>query len=374
MNKEKMTLTLQPLAGGSFINWLKLLRNNGGVERKYIMRAVLVSVVSLLGIPFRFFETVKFGKTIENVQIQLPPIFIVGHWRSGTTFLHNLMAQDKNIGYVSTCQTWIPEMFLSSQHIWKIITSKAIPKKRPMDNVLLSSDLPQEEEYAIGNISQYSFYHGFFFPKNIKKYFRNFVLFEGVSEEIKNEWKKIYIKVLKKTTLSVNGKRLVIKNPANTARIKLLLEIFPNAKFIHIYRNPYIVYTSTKHLYQKLLPEFILQDIDEKEMEVNIINFYQDLMQKFFIDKNLIPPDNYVEIKYEDFVGNEISELKRVYEQLNLPNFLESVENFKQYIDSQSGYETNKYSFDEETIKKVYDSWKFTIDKWQYNPPSSEET
>lgn len=373
MNKEKITLTFQPLAGGSFINWIKLLINNGGVDRKYIMRAVLVSVISLLGIPFRFFETAKFGRKVENIQIQYSPIFILGHWRSGTTYLHNVMVQDQNLGYVSTCQTWIPEMFLSSQELGKLITSKVIPKKRPMDNVLLSSDLPQEEEYAIGNVSQYSFYHGFFFPKNIKKYFKNFVLFEGVSEKIKNEWKNVYIKILKKATLSVHGKRLVIKNPSNTARIKLLLEIFPNAKFIHIYRNPYIVYTSTKHLYAKLLPEFILQDIDEKEIDANILKFYQELMQKFFIDKNLIPQENYVEIKYEYFVGNELAELKRVYEQINLPDFEKAEENFKKYIDSESNYETNKYSYDEETIKKVYVAWKFTIDKWQYSPPSTVE-
>ena len=373
MNKEKITLTFQPLAGGSFINWVKLLINNGGVDRKYIMRAVLVSVISLLGIPFRFFETAIFSKQIENIQIQYPPIFILGHWRSGTTYLHNLMAQDKNIGFVSTCQTWIPEMFLISQPLWKLITSKVIPNKRPMDNVALSSDLPQEEEYAIGNISQYSFYHGFFFPKNIKKYFKKFVLFEGVSEEIKNDWKYIYMKILKKATFSVNGKRLIIKNPSNTARIKLLLEIFPNAKFIHIYRNPYIVYKSTSHLYKKLLPEFILQDVDEKEIDANILKFYQELMHKFFIYKNIIPIENYVEIKYEDFVGKEVTELKRVYEQLNLPEFEKAEENLKKYLDSQSDYETNKYSFDEETIKKVYEAWKFTIDKWQYSPPSNVE-
>ena len=369
MNKEKISLTLQPLAGGSFINWLKLLRNNGGVDRKYLMRAVVVTIVSLLGIPFRLFEIAKFGKQIENIQIQSSPIFILGHWRSGTTYLHNLMAQDKNLGYVSTVQTWIPEMFLSSQPVWKLITNKAIPEKRPMDNVSLSGNLPQEEEYAVGNISQYSFYHGFFFPKNIKRYFKNFVVFEGVNEEIKDEWKNSYMKILQKATFSANYKRLVLKNPSNTARIKLLLQLFPDAKFIHIYRNPYIVYASTKHLYSKLLPEFILQDIDEKETDINILNFYQELMHKFFHDQNLIPQDNYVEIKYEDFVGNEIAELKRVYEKLNIPQSEKVEENFKKYIDSQSNYETNKYFFDEETIKKVYDAWKFTIDKWQYSPP-----
>lgn len=369
--KDKTPVTLQSIAGLSFLNWVKLLLNNGGVDYKYINVAIITSFSSFLFIPVRLYEKAVFGRKIEELKIKYPPIFILGHWRSGTTYLHNIMTQDENLGYVSIAQVSNPEIFLTvaNKKIWKNLVNALMPEKRPMDNLRLSSDLPQEEEFAIGNISPYSFYNGFLFPKNIRKYFRKYVLFDGVPQEIKDKWAKVYLNILKKASFRFNGKRLVLKNPPNTGRIELLLKIFPDAKFIHIYRNPYVVYSSTKHLYKKLLPELTFQNINEEEIEAIIIEFYQQLMQKFFSEKHLIPPENFIEIKYEDFVGNELTELKRIYEQLNLPGFQEAEESFKKYIESQKNYKKNKYLLDEKTVDKVYSAWKFTIEKWQYSPP-----
>ncbi|MGH7999739.1 MAG: sulfotransferase family protein [Brasilonema sp.] len=369
--KDKAPVTLRPLAGLSFINWMKLLINNGGVDNRYIKIAIIVSFLSFLFIPIRIFEKVKFSKKLEDLKIKHSPIFIIGHWRSGTTYLHNIMIQDEQLGYVSTAQVYFPEMFLTVAHkkVWTNIVNMFMPEKRPMDNVKLSSNSPQEEEFAIVNILPYSLYSGLFFPRNCRKYFRKYVLFDGVSQDIKNAWQKVYLNILKKATFRFKGKRLVLKNPPNTGRIEILLKMFPDAKFIHIYRNPYLVYSSTKHLYKKLLPELAFQDISEDEIEAIVIEFYQQLMQKFFSDKHLIPPENLIEIKYEDFVGDELTELKRVYEQLNLPGFQEAEESFKKYIESQKDYTKNQFFLDEETIDKVYNAWKFTIEKWQYSPP-----
>lgn len=367
--KEHNTVPLHPLAGGDFINWIKLLLENGGIDRKYIMRAFKVSLVSLLGIPFRIFENAKFGQKIEDIEIEYPPIFIIGHWRSGTTYLHKLMTLDKNLGYVTNFQTFLPEIFLGSQEVWKPIFQRLLPEKRPVDNVTYSLDSPEEEEYALGNMSPYCFYHGWFFPKNMKKFFNKFALFDGVSEQVKTEWKIIYVKFLKKVTYSVNGKRLVIKNPANTARIKILLEIFPDAKFIHIYRNPYVVYASTKHFYQNILPYYAFQDISEEEIEENIITFYQKLMQAFLNLKNTIPPENFAEIKYEDFEKNEIEEMRKIYNKFNFSGFEEAENDLKNYIFAQGNYKKNRFVINEKTIQKIGKHWKFAIEKWQYSVP-----
>ncbi|MDZ8258126.1 sulfotransferase [Nostoc sp. ChiQUE01b] len=369
--KEKTPKSLRSLAGFSFVNWIKLLISNRGVDPNYIFVAIMTSLFSFLFIPIRLYEKLFYQKQLEQLTIEYPPIFIVGHWRSGTTYLHNIIIQDKNLGYVSIAQVSAPGMFLSlgNKKIWKITVDILMPQTRPMDNIHFSSDLPQEEEFAMGNLSPYSFYHGFSFPKNIKEYFKKYILFDGLSEEIKSKWKNVYLNILKKATFEFNGKRLVLKNPPNTGRIEILLQMFPDAKFIHIYRNPYIVYSSTKHLYKKLLPTLTFQNLNEEETEAVIIEFYHQMMQKFFNDKNLIPPNNFIEIKYEDFVDNEIIELKRIYEYFNLPGFDEYEENFKKYIESQKHYIKNQYSLNEETINNVYNAWKFTIDKWQYSPP-----
>lgn len=362
IQKEMLTGLKHPLSSGSFTNLMILLVNNGGVDKKYILRALFISFVSFIGIPIRIFEKIKFGKQIENIKLQHPPIFIIGYWRSGTTYLHNLMTQDPNFGYVTLAQAWAPETFLSGQQLFKNKLNKIEPTKRPMDNVLISSDSPEEEEWALVNTSPYSIYHAAFFPKRSK-------IIALESEKIENSWSTAYISILKKATFNFKGKRLVLKNPANMTRVKLLLKIFTEAKFVHIYRNPYIVYASHKHAYQTFAPTIRLQEIDEEQKDTKILKIYQQVMQKFFSEKDLIPQENLIEIKYEDFVGNEMAELKRIYEQFNLPDFNKVEENFKNYLESHANYKTNKHLMDSETITKVYDACQFTIDKWQYSPP-----
>ena len=38
----------------------------------------------------------KYQKQLAGKAIENDPLFILGHWRSGTTFVHNIFAQDKH--------------------------------------------------------------------------------------------------------------------------------------------------------------------------------------------------------------------------------------------------------------------------------------
>ena len=360
-----MTLPLHPLAGSSFINWLKLLQANKRIDRQYLLKAILISIGSAAGIPNRFYEKAICDRKINELAIK-SPIFIVGHWRSGTTYLHNLITQDSNLGYVSSLQAWCPELFLGSQPIIQFILKNFLPENRPMDNIKLSGELPQEEEYALGNVSLCCFYHGWYFPQQMLDYFQQLLSFENSSEEIQQEWQNAYLRVLKKATLKMDGKRLVIKNPANTARIRTLLKMFPDAKFIHIYRNPYVVFLSTKHLYRQLLPILSLQKISDREIEKNILLIYRKMMLKFFKDKSLIPQANLFEINYEDFIANPSDTLATIYQKFNLTGFENNEKYFNRYIVTQKSYQSNQYQLTEEDKNKVLKHWNFALKEWNY--------
>ncbi len=370
--KQHITAVEQhPLAGSSFISLMKLFLGNGGVDREYLPQALSVATASFLTIPLKIFENVKFSQKIADTQLEFPPIFIIGHPRSGTTYFQYLMSLDPNLGYLENWQAMRgSEIFLSNQELAKRWADSNYPRKRISDGVMMFANSPAEEEYPLANACPYSFYTWFYFPKNMRKIFQNFVLFEGVDQQIISEWKRAYTKMLKRITLSANGKRLILKNPINTARVKILLSMFPDAKFIHIYRNPYSIYASTNTLYKKIVRVLGLQTINEAELEENIIFIYKQMMEKFLVDKSSIPPENLIEIKYEDFIGNEIQYFKQIYEQFKLPDFEQAEAEFKKYIKSQANYETNKYTLDEETIKKITEEWRFTIEKWQYDLPT----
>lgn len=364
-NQKSASILQHPLTGSSFSNLITLIVKNGGVERKYFIKALAVLLFSFFSIPLKLYETIKFGKKINSTKIASPPIFILGHWRSGTTYLHRLMLQDKNFGYISSFQAFFPQGSIGTSEVIQSQLKKIWPEVRMMDNVTYSPDVPEEEEYALANMQHFSFYNCWCFPKKMRASYKESVLLDGISESHQNKFRKTFINILKKATFIWGGKRLVVKNPANTARIPMLLSMFPDAKFIHIYRSPYDTYCSTKNFYKKLLPLYQLQDVSEQEIQENIFIFYRELMDRYFDTVNMIPPENFIEIKYEDFEQNELEELRRIYTYLNIPGFEEAKENFKKYIDSNSNYKKNEYVLDEDTKQEIEMHWGLAVDKWK---------
>jgi hypothetical protein len=174
---------------------------------------------------------------------------------------------------------------------------------------------------------------------------------------------------MKAVVFSNNGKRLLLKNPANTTRIKRLLEIFPDANFIHIYRNPYKVYLSTVKMRNNVLDKLALQNASKDEIEKQVINNYKRVMKSFFEQKKLIPKHKYVEVKYEDLVKDPVKQVKKIYSELDLPGLKDAMPGIHRYLEEKKDYKTNVYKIDKKIIDHIYKNWKFTIDKWGYNPP-----
>ncbi len=95
-------LTMQhPLFGISTRQWVHLVKKNGGIDRKYLHRALFVTLTSLATAPIRTLFKIKYEKKINAVRLQNPPVFIIGHWRSGTTYLHELLSNDPHFCYVT---------------------------------------------------------------------------------------------------------------------------------------------------------------------------------------------------------------------------------------------------------------------------------
>ena len=361
-------VTFEPLAGSTLTNLLRLLAQNqfriGLIGLPRILYSLLMS--SVLS-PLNVYEKIKYDKQIKQIVIDKHPIFILGHWRTGSTYLHNLLSQDEQFAYPTTFQTVTPGVFLRFEKWIKPLVDSSLPEKRPQDDVDLNVDLPQEEEYALGNISPYSFYNGWCFPRNMELY-NNYVDMKDISKEKIEEFKKIYMYYVKKLTLYYNGKQLVLKNPSNTSRIKILLDMFPDAKFIHIYRNPYHVFLSMKRNIEKEMTLYCLQKPwDEETFEKSMVNLYNRMHAKYFEEKKLIPPGNLVEIRYEDFLVNPLEKMEKIYDQLEIAGFEENKKRFEEYIKSQSKVKVSKYKIDDALKQKIYGYLKYTIDLWGYD-------
>jgi hypothetical protein len=358
----------QPLAGGSFRNWLRLLYDNGGIHSDYLLRAAFVTMVTAACAPFRVYERMRYGKLLEGVDIEHPPVFILGHWRSGTTHLHNVLSQDPQFGYLSTFQAVAPEFCLAGQRPLRPIMKVRVPETRYMDNMALSLDHPQEDEVAVANLCLHSFYHYWSFPLSMERYVREGLFFDGEDGALA-QWRAAYEKIVKKATFMSGGKRIVLKNPANTGRIRHLLDLFPGAKFIHIYRNPYTVFPSTKLLHKKVLGIAALQRVSDEQVAEHVIDIYKQVMARYFEEEPLIPREDFAEVRFEEYEKEPVGETQRIYEELGLSGFDAAEGRIREYVDSLKGYQKNKFDLSEEMVERLKKEWAFTIDRWGYGVP-----
>ncbi len=368
LQKKTLVVTLTPLAGYRLSNLCHLLRQNDfHISIRYLPRFLYSATISGIMAPFRASERKKFDTTIHATSISRHPLFILGHWRSGTTYLHNLLSLDKNFGYFTTFQAYLPGVFLAYEKLFKPLVASSIPKQRPMDNVPMHPDFPQEDQYAIGAFSPYSYYHGWCFPKNMGFYNR-FVLMEDVPQHDIQQWKETYLYLLRKMTIAVGGKRLILKNQDNTAKVKLLLEMFPDAKFLLIQRNPYDLYYSMVKFMRMVIPYYCVQTPPPfEEVEESMMELYSRMFRKYLKERSLIPEGNLVEIKYEEFIRAPMQTMQSIYSALKLEGFSETKATFESYVKNQNSFDSESYPLSEEVRAKVDKRWGFVIEAFHYS-------
>ena len=367
LKENSSIITKTPLPGYNLTNILNVLaQNKFRVSPRYFSRLVYTLLLSSIIGPFRIKERFQFDKKIRETQIKHHPIFIIGHWRSGTTYLHNVLSLDENLGFFTTFHAYLPGVFLGGEKLFKKIVSDSVPDKRPMDDVPMHADFPQEDQYAVGAFSPYSYYHGWCFPKNME-FYNKYVLMEDVSDYTVEKWKKVYMYLLKKATLANNGKRLVLKNQDNTSKIRYLLEMFPDAKFIMIHRNPYDMYHSMMKFMRIVIPLYCVQNPPKiKIVEKSMMNLYANMFKRYFKDRSLIPEGNLIEIRYEDFVSKPMNALKNIYKDLGLGDFKESEEKFASFLKAQESIKTKKYEANDGIKEKIDQKWGFAIKEFGY--------
>lgn len=362
---------ISPLAGSTLPNFIRVLAL-GKISYRFIPKLALTLLIILISTPFQIYEYFFYRNKIRKYKFKNPPIFIIGHWRSGTTHLHNLLCRDLENGFSSTYQAVFPNN-LKSKWLFKTFMNLNMPEKRPSDNVRLSANFPQEEEYAISNMTQSSFYHFFYFPSINDRLYEKYVRFSGISANEKNQFKKKYHELLVKAALNLKKDQLVMKNPVNTGRIKQLLEMYPEAKFIHIYRNPVITYLSSVKFFESLLVSTSLEEYKDEFIVSTVIKNYKNLMRDYFETKKLIPEGHLYEIKFEDFDQNNLVYLKDMYEKLGMNSWDTAMPYFKKYIETQKSYKKNTYKITRAELDLLMKEWGFAMKKLNYSIPENLE-
>ena len=205
--------------------------------------------------------------------------------------------QDDRFVAPTVYQCFAPRVFLHREEAIAEQFGK-LQIRRPMDSVKVRMESPQEDEFGLVNLCGLSPYMGAIFARaerSSNMYIKYLSFKEATAEEVAR-WKDAVVFFYKKVLFKKQDKRLILKSPAHTARLKLLHELFPEAKFIHISRNPYEVYQSTQKLYMDLLIQWNLQYInyhgdvrrheDDNDLHRSILLLFGGMYDSFFQDLN----------------------------------------------------------------------------------------
>lgn len=372
--RKKWGVLLPPAVGYSFRIICHLCKTNI-IDFKYYPKLLVIIVINIINFPFRTYERRVINPRFADKRIEKEPVFILGHWRSGTTHLHNLLCQDSQMGYTTTFQSVFPDTLFNylGRFLFDNFTRLLIPRTRKGDNVTLDASNPQEEEFSLGDKTPISFYYFWMFPRKIRQYYDSYVRFNGINGDVVDSWKMDYKLLIKKALKNTNRQRFLSKNPTNTARVKVLLEMFPKAKFIHIYRNPVEVFLSTSHFFEKMMPPLQLHSISQSEIEDHILDIYKKLMSDFYDQKDQIPAENLIEISFEELEKDPLQILEQIYKEINLPGFEAAQPGFTTYVQSMKSYKKNKHSISKEKMEKVLEEWGFAMKKLNYSFPKDIE-
>ena len=362
---EFSKLPVNTLVGADWNTFQEMTRGqqiDGPYKNKYYLTKGVCRLLSLL-VPL---QDRLYRKHLEAKPLQNDPVFILGHWRSGTTFVHNIFAQDKHFGYTTTYQTVFPHLMMFGQPMFKKTMGWLMPDKRPTDNMELAPDLPQEEEFALSNMMPYSYYDFWFFPKRMQEYCDKYLTFEKITPEELRVFKETFLKLVKISLWNTGGTQYLSKNPPHTGRVQALVEMFPNAKFIYLMRNPYTVFESTRSFYNNTIKPLELQHFSEEEMEANILESYTKLYQAYEKQKQFIPEGNLYEVKFEEFEADALETTRKIYEQLQIPGWEEARPAIEAYVGKKKGYKKNKYEYKPRTVQLVNQHWGYALKDWNY--------
>jgi hypothetical protein len=286
-------------------------RNREAIDRRLALRFYLAgSVLSAM----EAIQRRVYGNAVNQVTLR-PPIFLVGHWRSGTTLLHELLALDDNFAAPSTYECFNPHNFLLTAHR----APGATQLVRPTGDLTVSPSSPQEEEFALLCMGARSPYEAFVFPRALEN-------FEGLCDPDRFEraqelrWNGAMTWIAKATVyLHGADKQLLLKSPANSFRILKLRALFPGAGFIRIVREPCAVFSSTLRLWQSMWKRYALTTpLAQEALIERILETRLGMERKLQSALPIVPADRYAVVRYEDLVADPSGTIERLYDHLRL--------------------------------------------------------
>ncbi|MEE2705852.1 MAG: sulfotransferase [Planctomycetota bacterium] len=349
--------------------WSLLRRHRFAVSCSRLYLPLLTIFVTPFHSLCHRWQELRWRRRVEAAPPMQSPLFIIGHWRSGTTLLHELLALDQRHTYPTNYDCFSPANFLSTRWFNTRCFKFLVPDRRPMDNVSLGWDRPQEDEFGLLNLGIPSIYETAAFPNQgpVNEAYLDFV---DLPPADLDRWKAGLLWFLRRLHFR-DPRRFILKSPPHLGRVATLLKMFPDAKFVHIVRDPFAVFASSLRLWRSLFATQAMQVPNHCDwLEDFVLDTFDRLYDAYHSQRELLKPDQIAEVRYEELVTDPIGRLRTIYENLELSGFEELRPLVEEYVAEHSDYQPNRHHLDETTRAKVADRWDWYLREYGYPEPS----
>ncbi len=253
------------------------------------------------------------------LQRQLPPalplpadpLFILGLWRSGTTYLHNLLGAGKGRICTTTWQCMHPASFRLQS---KPAAGESV--QRPMDGFTINALSPQEDEFALLALGVPSVYRGFFDPRRLP----DLALWLDPAQwslDAPAGWVEVWRDFLAAVADGQPG-QLVLKSPGHTFRLNALLNLFPAARYVWPVRDPSDTFLSNRKMWTAMFERYALWPWNETLLDDFLVSAFHRAADCLVRATALLPREQLVIVHFDELIGKPLSILTDLRRRLQI--------------------------------------------------------
>jgi hypothetical protein len=246
------------------------------------------------------------------------PIFVLGLPRSGTTFLHTLLAEDPTNLVPRNWQTLNPAPRVQNFNPARDATAKKVNRQLKLfagmapgfaDLHPIHADSPQEcSEITACVFESLRFDTTFRVPDYL-------TWLESHGDLAGFRFHKKFLQFLQS---GLTG-RWVLKCPDHTFSLDSILSIYPDARFVIVHRDPVDVFASVAHLTEVLRMPF-LRNIDAAEIGAQVAARWIDGANRLlaFDRRADIDTARKIHVQHDTLIEQPMQVIDRIYQQFGL--------------------------------------------------------
>jgi len=344
--------------------WYPLLaRNRCAASPSRFLQVLRMGAFAPINTALHGLDRLVYSRRVARTPIPHPPLFIIGHWRTGTTLLQELLVQDEQFSYPTTYQVMAPHHFLLTSGIVPRLMNHAMPENRPMDNMPVGFHRPQEDEFALCNLGVPSPYATWAFPNRPDR--PESLDLDGLPPRELQRWTDAMVGFLRRLAFR-DPRRQVLKSPTHTARVGHLAAAFHGAQFVHIVRDPRAVFPSTVHTWKQIWDSVAFQTPDFAGLEEYVLSSFERMYKSFDRERGRLGEKQLYELRYEDLIRDPVGEVEKVYERLGLAGFEQARPKLEEHAAKSREYKTNHHELPEDLWQRISTRWRGYIERYGY--------